>query len=424
MKPIEALERINRSRASSPAETWTCFLACGFTPLHLATFLEAYLIGCLQKMPAIETGLYGDLPGNLERAAARKPDAVAVVIEWADLDARLGFRQLGGWSPQLLPDIEATAGASLQRLKSLLTDLAAGCPVVLSTPTLSLPPVAPTSGWEASGFELRLAALVNELAVWAAGQTSIRQVNRTRLDLLSPLDARLDLRSEIRTGLPYTQEHADILARLIAKLLIPTQPVKGLIVGRDDTLWNGILGEVGVDGVRWDLESRSHIHALFQQLLDSLAEAGTLIAIASKNDAALVEAALARADLHIKPDRIFPVHANWGPKSDSVSRILQSWNIGADAVLFVDDNPMELAEVKAAHPGIECVQFPRQEPSAGWELLWELRDRFGKRVISEEDRIRLATLRTRPLTEAPASAGAGADEFLAQAQGGLTFQLC
>ena len=60
--------------------------------------------------------------------------------------------------------------------------------------------------------------------------------------------------------------------------------MKGLITDLDDTLWAGILGEVGVNRVSWDFASRAQSHGLFQQFLASLASTGVLIAAASKND--------------------------------------------------------------------------------------------------------------------------------------------
>jgi FkbH-like protein len=159
-------------------------------------------------------------------------------------------------------------------------------------------------------------------------------------------------------------------------------------------LWSGLLGEVGADGVSWDLDRKTHPHALYQQVLGSLASAGVLVAVASKNDPDLVETALARDDLVLRRDQIFPVAAGWGRKSDSVRHILESWNIGADAVVFVDDSPMELAEVSSAYPGVECVLFPSRDPAAFWAAMTQLRQLFGKSAVSEEDVLRLESLRT------------------------------
>jgi FkbH-like protein len=84
---------------------------------------------------------------------------------------------------------------------------------------------------------------------------------------------------------------------------------------------------------------------------------------------------------------------HWGPKSESVQRILKAWNIGAESVVFVDDSPMELAEVAAVHPGIKCLQFPTRDQVKINQLLATLRDLFGKNVLLEEDLIRVKSAR-------------------------------
>ena len=71
----------------------------------------------------------------------------------------------------------------------------------------------------------------------------------------------------------------------------------------------------------------------------------------------------------------------------------KAWHIGADAVVFIDDSPMELAEVKQAHPAVECIRFPQGDAAGIYELLRRLRDLFGRSAIREEDAIRLASLR-------------------------------
>ena len=174
------------------------------------------------------------------------------------------------------------------------------------------------------------------------------------------MSQRLDLKSDLAAGLPYSLAHADALAAALAQLLARETPKKGLITDLDDTLWNGIVGEVGPQGVNWDLASHQQIHGLYQKLLASFSEEGVLVAIASKNDPRVVEEALDREDMILKRRHVFPSEVHWKAKSGSVERILRTWNVGADSVVFVDDSPMELAEVAAAHPGIECILFPKK----------------------------------------------------------------
>jgi FkbH-like protein len=141
------------------------------------------------------------------------------------------------------------------------------------------------------------------------------------------------------------------------------------------------------------LTSHTQVHGLYQQLLRALAEQGVLIAVASKNNPEVVEAAFQRNDLLLPRQRVFPMEVNWKPKSESVARILRAWNVGADSFVFVDDSPMELAEVKAAFPQIECVLFSAKDYAGVESLLYSLRNSFAKKTITQEDGLRQESLR-------------------------------
>jgi FkbH-like protein len=154
-------------------------------------------------------------------------------------------------------------------------------------------------------------------------------------------------------------------------------------------------------------------------MLASLAEAGVLIAVASKNDPTLVEEAFRKAKPILDRQKIFPVEIHWGAKSESVARILRAWNITADSVVFVDDSALDLAEVKQAHPDIECRLFPRDNEKAAYELLEDLRDLFGKQALSLEDEIRLESLRAAHIAQDGVSPQSDPDRFLKEAEGKL-----
>jgi FkbH-like protein len=130
---------------------------------------------------------------------------------------------------------------------------------------------------------------------------------------------------------------------------------------------------------------------------------------------------LQRDDLLLDRNQIFPVEAHWHAKSASVEHILRAWNILADGVVFVDDSPMELAEVAAAHPGIECLQFPTHNDAAGYAMLRRLRDLFGKARVSREDTIRLESIRQGMAFQQVADGGPASETFLKQANAVITF---
>ena len=421
MKLVEALEALKQS-AAPESPLLEVQLACGFTPLHFSTFLGAHL---RREFPghrlAIAPGAFGDLPGNLERLAKLRDSTIVAVIEWQDLDPRLGIRLLGGWNPDRLIDFAQTARDQAARVVAALAAVSQNNTVVAAVPTLPIPPVAFTPGWLSSRLEGDLQGIRATLFSKLAELSSIRVVSSQRLDELSPLAERFDAKSELNTGFPYSLSHADKLAGLMATLIRNPLAKKGLITDLDNTLWLGILGEANPEGVSWDLDHHAQKHGLYQQLLASLAESGTLIGVATKNDPALVEEAFRTRKPFLARDRIFPLEAGWGPKSESVRNIIEAWNIGQDSVVFVDDSPLELAEVKAAYPDIECLLFPKDDDKAAYSLLCQLRDKFGKTSVSAEDPIRLESLRaSHAVAESSRTEGYTPERFLQEASGKLS----
>jgi FkbH-like protein len=392
MKISEALKIVNSGDAA--ARPYEVSLLVGFTSLHLQTFLTAHLQARLpNRLVSVATGLFGNLAGELEKAAESGAASVVAVLEWGDIDPRLGHRAAAAWDAQTLTDIRSATPAAFARLRRAIEKFQGIASVVLCPPTLPFPPLFQSAGWQASCLELFLLSLLSEFSL-AAAELGVRVANLSRLAVDSPVDRRHDFKSELHSGFPYTLSHADAVAATLSRLLIPPEPKKGLITDLDDTLWSGTVGEVGPEGVHWDLDGRSHAHALYQSLLSSLADSGVLLGVASKNDPRMVQQAFGREDLLLTKDRIFPMEIHWQSKAQSVARILRAWNIAAGAAVFVDDNPSELAEVAEANPGIECVLFPNKDPVSVPLTLTRLRDLFGTRAeTSEEDTLRLNSLR-------------------------------
>jgi FkbH-like protein len=397
------------------------FIACGFELLHLGTFLQGYFVRRFPDEAAdLETGLYGDLEGSLAAAVGSGAEAAAVIIEWSDLDSRLGLRSAGGWGLSVQPDILANCRGRFARLLPRLEALASKMPVALVPPTLPVPLLGHSAGWQAGSNELELERQLAAFLADAARLARVSVLSTARLDKLSPVASRLDALMELKAGFPYSLAHASVLAGQIVQMLFPPSPMKGLITDLDETLWSGIVGEVGARAVSWSLSEHSQVHGLYQQLLRHFSEIGVLLAIASKNELATAQEALRREDLYIPAQAFYPVRADWGPKSRHVGDILRIWNIGADSVVFVDDSAMELDEVRAAFPSMTCLQFPKRHPSKALELFEELRDLFGKPAVHLEDALRSAGIRASGAFHAAAQQ-ADSGEFVRGLRGRVTF---
>ena len=77
------------------------------------------------------------------------------------------------------------------------------------------------------------------------------------------------------TGFPYSFAHADLLAAGLVRIVLPRAPQKGLITDLDETLWGSVLGDDGPEGISWDVDHKTQFHALYQNLLNLLAEGGS-----------------------------------------------------------------------------------------------------------------------------------------------------
>ena len=114
----------------------------------------------------------------------------------------------------------------------------------------------------------------------------------------------------------------------------------------DGTLYRGVLGEDGAAGVALTAGHRS-----LQQYLAELRRGGMLLALVSRNELADVQALFAqRCRLPASLADFSAVEVSWNPKAAALPRVAEQLRIGLDAMVFVDDNPGELAEVAAAHP--------------------------------------------------------------------------
>jgi FkbH-like protein len=417
---VRLSEALALVRNNTPGETSVPIsLVCGFTPQPLVSFLAAHLQKRLSGVRVdISTGQFGDIVGNLERYLHAPCGTAALVLEWEDLDSRLGWRRLGGWGRGRVADICEVVERQLGAIRTLLVDNANAGVIAISLPTVPPAPVEPVPSREYGHLQRRLDALLSSFASDLFSCSQIRFVSPDRLAELSPQHQRLDAKAMVQAGFPYRLTHADALASLLAEVLQPQGPLKGIITDLDGTLWSGILGEIGVEGVAWDLENHAVQHGVYQQMLQSLADSGVLVAVASKNDRALVRSALERPDILLRCDSVFPIEAYWGPKSASVANILNAWNVSADSVLFIDDSALELAEVSAAHPRLNCREFCA-DPSQVHRLLTDLVDLFGKSFDTPEDSLRLKSLRAgAELRDISAETGS-VEQVLASADGML-----
>ena len=137
-----------------------------------------------------------------------------MVIEWSDLDPRLGLRSAGGWTLSRQADILENCQARFIGLLSGLTELAGRMPVALVPPTLSAPLLGHTPGWQASLAELELQRQLATFLSEAVRVSRMSVLNSQRLGRASVESSRLDALMELKAGFPYTTPHASAVAEM------------------------------------------------------------------------------------------------------------------------------------------------------------------------------------------------------------------
>ena len=176
-----------------------------------------------------------------------------------------------------------------------------------------------------------------------------------------------------------------VLADAVAGVIAPR--CKLVIVDLDDTLWGGRVGDDGYDGIDLDPAGKGRHFLRLQAFLRGLHAKGIVLAIASKNDPANVREVFAkRPEMMLRWDDFAATEIHWEPKSSSVKRILERLKLSTAGVIFLDDNPVERAEVQRLFPDIAVPELP-DDPARRVPML-ELTGLFDHRVATPETRDR------------------------------------
>lgn len=187
---------------------------------------------------------------------------------------------------------------------------------------------------------------------------------------------------------------------------------KVLVTDLDNVLWSGVIAEDGADGIAFQPEGKGYRHFIYQSFLGRLKRDGVLLAAVSRNDPDMAQLPLREGRMVLKESDFIAVVASYAAKSAQIRELAVQLNLGLESFVFVDDNPIELAEVSAALPQVSCVPFPAREDGLP-ALLESLSRRFPRTVVTDEDRERTELYRRRLAGMVPSdAAGTDLTEFL------------
>lgn len=160
----------------------------------------------------------------------------------------------------------------------------------------------------------------------------------------------------------FSMKYIGIVGNLLAKqtVIFTGKTRKCLVLDLDNTLWGGIVGDDGYDGINLDPNNAvGEAYLYFQKYVLRLKERGVILAVCSKNEAEIAkEPFIKNPNMIIQWSDIAVFVANWEDKASNLKRISQELNIGLDAMVFFDDNPAEREIVKMYLPEVWVVDVP------------------------------------------------------------------
>jgi len=162
------------------------------------------------------------------------------------------------------------------------------------------------------------------------------------------------------------------------------RPVRLIVTDLDNTLWDGVVGEIGWKEVGLNPLEKGYAHLLYQKYLLGLKKAGVLLAISSKNTLEVAKKVFdKREEMILKFDDFVSHQINWEPKSKGINKILQELNLTETGTVFIDDSKFEREEVRSQLPNLIVPELP--EEIEDWSPYLATSGIFGLGDIKAED---------------------------------------
>jgi FkbH-like protein len=232
-------------------------------------------------------------------------------------------------------------------------------------------------------------ATEDRLADGLAGDARVRVIRADQVLAWYPVESRYDAYANSAARQPYSREMLAALATVLVRAAeagrVPRPKV--IAVDADHTLWDGVIAEDGPLGVRV-----TPAHRRLQEYLLEQRASGRLICIVSRNlEEDIRQVLAAHPDLVLRAEHLAGHRINWLPKSDNLASLANELNVGVDSMVFLDDNPVERAEVSAAYPGV----FTPTLPGSAAEVVPYLRRCWplDQLPVTEDDRARAGRYR-------------------------------
>ncbi len=178
-------------------------------------------------------------------------------------------------------------------------------------------------------------------------------------------DNFFDLRLWYSSRFPFTPDGALAISNAVTTIAagIHLTKAKVIVLDADNTLWGGVIGEDGINGIALGQDYPGRVYVDFQKRLLSLQQRGFILALCSKNNPEdVAEVLQSHPHQLLRNEHFAAQRVNWLPKSDNLKSLAKELNLGLDSFIFVDDNDYECAAVRHSLPDVEVIQVPSRPP--------------------------------------------------------------
>jgi FkbH-like protein len=203
------------------------------------------------------------------------------------------------------------------------------------------------------------------------------------------------------------------LARCYARYIAPLKGLtrKCVVVDLDNTLWGGVVGEDGKDGIKLGPTSPGSEYQDFQRYLLSLTKQGILLAINSKNNLAdALEVIRSHDGMVLREDSFVAMRINWSPKSENLVSLAGELNIGLDAMVFLDDSAEEREGIRQMVPEVLTPDLP--EDPALYRQTVEALPQLQLLTLTTEDQTRVTQYQAKRERERARADASSLEEYL------------
>jgi len=263
-------------------------------------------------------------------------------------------------------------------------------------------------------------------------QKLIQRIENKILTLLIDNNANIlptnyfSLSSYLSNGCAIASIHLYEVANKISALIThqPFTTKKIIVTDFDNVLWKGIIAEDGLNGIKCDAEGTGYTHYIYQTFLKKLQQEGILIAGVTRNDRHSALSPFYNKLTVLDKDDFVSILASYNAKSSQLESISKALNLALDSFIFIDDNPIEIEEVKTQLPQVTCIPYPHKtEKFKGF--LETIHSYLLEDKLTEEDKSRTRQYKLRKKTaEASNKQGANLTEYLATLDMSIAYQKC